>query len=385
MHIAINALHFHPGASGGAETYLLGLVKALRSVAGDHRVTLIIWREAEDTIRPLCGGPTDYRIARGGALQQARRLALRLVDRSHPTGWLSDIPADVVHYPNAVMWMRPFPLVTPTVLTMTDLQHEYYPEHWRADDVKFRRKAFPASVKQADAVIAISEFTRQGLIERLGCPADKVKTIYFGVDHAFFSGPVAPTQWLDMKARYALPEHFLLYPAGTWPHKNHLRLLQALKVLGDRGERDIALVLTGIREFAHEDVLHAVSLLGLQGRVIHLGHIPMDDLAVLLKKARGMVFPSLFEGFGLPVLEAMAAGCPVACSDRAALPEVAGQAALYFDPADVEAIAEAIRVLWSNEESRKRLIRAGHNRAAQFSWTKCAEETLRVYESSLVS
>jgi len=141
------------------------------------------------------------------------------------------------------------------------------------------------------------------------------------------------------------------------------------------------LVLTGIRQFSHEDVLRAVSRLGLQGRVLHLGHIPMNDLAVLLKKARGMVFPSLFEGFGLPVLEAMAAGCPVACSDRAALPEVAGQAALYFDPTEVDAIAEAILVLWLDEGSRERLIRAGHKRAAQFSWTKCAQETLRVYES----
>ena len=381
MHIAINALHFHPGASGGAETYLLGLAQALGPEAGHHRVTLMIWGEAEDSIRPLCGGPVDYRIVKGGVVQRARRLALRLVDRSHPTGWLADVDADVVHYPNAVIWMRPFPLAIPTVLTMTDIQHEYYPEHWPATDVKFRRKAFPASVKQADAVIAISEFTRQGLIERLGCPADKVRTIYLGVDHALFSGPIAPSQWLDIKARYALPDGFLLYPAGTWPHKNHLRLLQALKVLSDRGERDITLVLTGIRQFSHEDVLRAVSRLGLQGRVLHLGHIPMNDLAVLLKKARGMVFPSLFEGFGLPVLEAMAAGCPVACSDRAALPEVAGQAALYFDPTEVDAIAEAILVLWLDEGSRERLIRAGHKRAAQFSWTKCAQETLRVYES----
>jgi len=94
-----------------------------------------------------------------------------------------------------------------------------------------------------------------------------------------------------------------------------------------------------------------------------------------------MVFPSLFEGFGLPVLEAMAAGCPVACSDRAALPEVAGNAALYFDPTDVEAIAESIRLLWSDEASRRRLVAAGRSRVAQFSWMKCAEETLRVYGS----
>jgi glycosyltransferase involved in cell wall biosynthesis len=381
MHIAIHALHYRPGASGGSETYLLGLVQELRSYAGEHRITLLILPEAEGDVRPLRDRGLEYRVVNNVLPYRALRAALRALDRTQPAGWLANIRPDVIHFPNAVIRMRPFPRKVAMVLTMTDIQHEFHPEFWPAADVRLRKRLFPASIDRADAIIAISEFTRQGLIERMGCPSSKVRTIYPGVDDALLSAPLTPEHWQQTRTHYGLPERFLIYPAGTWPHKNHVRLIRALGILAQENKSAITVVLTGIRQFAHQAMLDEIDKQALRQRVLHLGHVPRDDMATILRRARGLIFPSLFEGFGLPVVEAMAAGCPVACSDRAALPEIAGEAALYFDPTDLDAIADAVWRLWEDDDAHRKLATLGRARARLYDWRAAAAQTMEVYRS----
>jgi glycosyltransferase involved in cell wall biosynthesis len=381
MKIVINALHMHLGETGGAETYLLELLRALDSMQNRQYYSILIWPESEEEIKSLAKPNIDYHIVTNSFAARLRRFALRCLTKPHPVAWLANMDADVVHYPNAVIRIRPFRISSPLVLTMTDIQHLYYPEHWPEEDIRFREKHFPESVERADRIIAISEFTRQGLIEKFNAPPEKVRTIHLGVDHELLSSEPPNEDWMALKGKYQLPGKFLIYPAGTWPHKNHLRLVEAVADQVRKGNKDLHVILTGIRQFNHERILQRISDLGLEKNIPHLGHLPWSEVVMLYQKARGMIYPSLFEGFGLPLVEAMAAGCPVACSNRAAIPEIAAEAAHYFNPEEVEEISDAIERLWFDEELRIDLIERGRIRARGFNWESCARQTIEVYES----
>ena len=175
----------------------------------------------------------------------------------------------------------------------------------------------------------------------------------------------------------------MYYPAATWPHKNHKRLLAALKIMKDRYGFDGQLVLSGIAMQANDAVLEEIGRLGLRDDVIVLGYLPHEDLPCLYNLARLMVFPSLFEGFGIPLVEAMACGCPVACSNVTSIPEVVGDAAVTFDPVSVEDMAEKTWALWSNDSLLRDMKTQGLDRVKLFSWDNMARQTIQVYEKAL--
>jgi glycosyltransferase involved in cell wall biosynthesis len=202
-------------------------------------------------------------------------------------------------------------------------------------------------------VITISEHAKQALVEHLGLAPEKVRVIYLAVDHEVFQ-PGEEQR-----------EPFLLYPANNWPHKNHERLFEAFALL--RRERpELRLVLTGS---GHEGKQ-------LPEGVQALGHVPLEELASLYRRASCLVFPSLYEGFGQPPLEALASGCPVACSRVASLPEVCGEAARYFDPTEPEEIAAAVAEALDHPDELKE---KGIEQARGFTWERCAREHDRVY------
>jgi glycosyltransferase involved in cell wall biosynthesis len=225
-----------------------------------------------------------------------------------------------------------------------DLQHELYPRFFSRTELAYRRAVYGWTVKRSRMLIAISEHARETLIDRYGLDPRQVRTIHLGIDHDRFTPGDGPR------------ERFVLYPANRWPHKNHARLLAAFALVRDE-RPDLRLVLTGTR---HERIPLPV---GVESR----GHVPADVLVDLYRTAACLVFPSLYEGFGLPPLEAMACGCPVAVSNITSLPEVCGDAAEYFDPFSSEDIAAAIvRALDG------RLVDRGLARAAAFTWDACA-------------
>jgi glycosyltransferase involved in cell wall biosynthesis len=220
----------------------------------------------------------------------------------------------------------------------------------------FRRLAWHRSVRGATRVIAISEFVRRGAIEQLGVEPERIRVVPQGLDHA------------RLQPGTGEREPFLLYPARRWPHKNHARLFEAF-ALARRERPELRLVLTGGGDFS-----------GVPDGVEAVGHVPADEVVSLMQRAAALVFPSLYEGFGLPPLEAMACGCPVACSDAAALPETVGGAARLFDPLDARAIADAIGDVLADPQP---WVERGLARAAEFSWDATARATDAVYRELL--
>jgi glycosyltransferase involved in cell wall biosynthesis len=285
-----------------------------------------------------------------------------------------DVPADldVVHHPLTVPIPRPAGV--PAVVTIHDLQHHEMPELFSRGERAFRRWAYDGSARSADAVITVSEHARQGVVGRLGVDPERVHAIPHGIDHARFNPMPGDA---DERLRPRLPERFVAYPANLWPHKNHERLVEAFARVGDR---ELALVLTG-QDYGRLDRLRtAAARAGVGDRVVHLGYLRADEVPALLRAAEAMVFPSLYEGFGAPPLEAMACGCPVAASRAGSLAETVGDAALAMDARSADSIASAIERVTGDEELRDRLRAAGTARAARFSWVSAARRHREVYE-----
>ena len=182
-----------------------------------------------------------------------------------------------------------------------------------------------------------------------------------------------------MRKKYGLPEKFFFYPAATWPHKNHLNLCKAYKIMKDRFGHNEKMVWTGTVKENHDFVLKEIKMLGLSDDIVHLGYVPYSDLPGIFNAASLLVFPSFFEGFGIPVLEAMATGLPVACSNSSSLPEVAGDAAIFFNPNNPENMAEQIHALQKDQDLKRDLAQRGLLRTRLFSWKNTANQMLDVY------
>jgi glycosyltransferase involved in cell wall biosynthesis len=351
MRVGIGLLTLVPGISGGSETYARELCRALARV-GEHSYEALV-----PTLAPDAGDGLRSVVAAGYAASTSTTGRLRAMGSAwgRPGALRAQLEhADLVHYPLTV----PVPPVDrPAVTTLLDVQHLDLPGLFPRGERLFRRLAYDRAARSADRVIVISEWVRARVVERLGLDPERVHAVHLGVDHAKF-GPDASV----------VREPFLLYPARPWAHKNHARLFEALaRVRTARPE--LRLVLTGV---GHDP---AVLPDGVETR----GAVPVGELVSLYRRASALVFPSLYEGFGLPPLEAMACGCPVAASNAGSLPEVVGDAAVLFDPHDPEAIAAAIAEALDRADELSRL---GLEHAASFTWDATARAHDRVYEAA---
>lgn len=348
MRVGISLLTLSPEDSGGSETYARELLRALGAV-GAHEYTALVpagVRDAADGLLavavrepPLArrGPPRIPAMALAGLASRELRSALRTLD--------------VLHYPLTV----PLPRARrPVVVTLHDLQHRDLPDFFGRGRRAFRRLAYDRAARRAEAVIVPSAFVRARALELLGLDPARVHVVPSGLDHGRF------------RPGDERREPFLLYPARPWPHKNHVRLLEAFAAV--RRERpDLRLVLTGA----------GLERLGrLPEGVERRDAVAAGELASLYRRASCLVFPSLYEGFGLPPLEAMACGCPVAAADAGSLPEVCGDAAALFDPREPEAIAAGVlAALERADDLRER----GLARAAGFTWEAAARGHDAVY------
>ncbi|MBE2314503.1 glycosyltransferase family 4 protein [Solirubrobacter sp. CPCC 204708] len=360
--VGLSLLTVRPGKVGGAESYVRGLLRAYH--AGPHETVVLGNRAIVEAYRDRVGGATSLRHLpglepEGGTAKRAAALARATVKRL-PDGF------DVVHYPVAVALPRTH---RPTVVTLHDIQHHELPHFFSRAQRAYRALAYDGSAKHATHVVTVSEHARRGIIDRLGVAPDRVTAIHHGIDHARFSPTPTPDD-----AALELPREFIFFPANLWPHKNHATLIEALaRVPG------IDLVLTGQTYDAQDALNRHARRAGVADRVHHLGYLKTHELPILYRRARALVFPSLFEGFGVPPLEAMACGCPTAVSNAASLPEVVGDAAITFDPRDAAQLAQAIeRVLDEGE----RLVEPGLAHARTFSWEASAAKHAAVYASA---
>ena len=344
MRVGLSLLTLVPGLSGGSETYVRELVRSLAR-NGRHEYRVFLPSIATDVTELPAEVVHEY-----GASRETPGRIVAMVRASAFGGRIRRRFAglDAVHFPLTVM----IPRVEdrPSVTTVLDIQHEFLPQFFSRAELFYRRRVYGSSIRHSRLIVTISRHAATTLVERVGVPEDRVRPIHLGLDHDVFR----PGQ--DARGE------FLLYPAREWPHKNHARLFEAYAELRRR-HPGLDLVLTSYDG-------------ALPDGVRSLGRVSHPELARLYRTAAALVFPSLYEGFGQPPLEAMACGCPVACSDVASLPEVVGDAARLFDPTSVEDIVAAVEDVLAEPESWRR---RGLARASQFSWDATAAAHDEVY------
>jgi glycosyltransferase involved in cell wall biosynthesis len=356
----------------GTENYSLHLIRGLLSLGSEHSFRLYFNQAPPDD---LFAHHAERRIIPFPRLWTHFRLSWEMA-------W--EAP-DLLFVPAHVL-----PLVRPRccVATVHDLGFHYFPEAHTPFQNAYLRWATRFNARCAARVLADSEATRQDLIRLCGTAESKIVVVYPGCDESL--APVTdPAMLAAVCRRYGLTKHYLLYVGSLQPRKNLVRLVEAFASLHESRPADkespiadLQLVLAGPTGWLFDEILDRITHLGLSDRVVVTGYVPTADLASLLSGALAFVFPSLYEGFGLPVLEAMACGTPVVCSNVSSLPEVAGNAALLVDPLDTEALVEALARIVSDPGLRRELVQRGFRQAKRFSWRRCARETLQVLENA---
>lgn len=282
---------------------------------------------------------------------------------------------DIFHSPDFVL---PPVWKAHPVLTVHDLSFMRYPECFSTALLTYLTEAVPRSVRRAEFILADSESTRRDLLELLRVPGERLRVIYPGVE-ARFTAEVGEERIIATLRRYGVRRPYILALGTLQPRKNFVRLIRAFDLLRRRHRVPHVLVIGGGKGWLYEPIYETIEELTLHEAVLLPGFVADDDLPALYRAADLFVFPSLYEGFGLPVLEAMGCGTPVVASNASSLPEVAGDAALLVPPEDVEALAEAMWRLLSDDALRNELRNRGFKQVSRFTWERAAENLLAIY------
>jgi glycosyltransferase involved in cell wall biosynthesis len=373
LKVGLNLLHLVPGQTGGSEIYARQLIPALLQSGGPELVAFAS-REGAPALRAEAWA-TDAEIVEipvSGASRGRRVLAEQTL-----LPWaVHRTRVDLLH--NLFTTVPAAPGV-PQVTTILDLIYKRFPDAHSGVRSLGMRMLVPLSARRSKRIIAISEATRSDVVSFLGVDPGRVDVTYLA---SAASEAVEPESESTLRERHSLGESpIVLSLSAHRPHKNLERLIDAVAVL----ERPFVLVIPGYETQWEGELAAHVRRRGVQERVRLIGWLDDAELEGLYASATCMVFPSLAEGFGLPVLEAMERGLPVASSNATSLPEVAGEAALYFDPLDVPAMTGAVERLLADAKECERLAEAGREQAAHFTWERTADGTRRSYERALAS
>lgn len=368
MRIGLNVLYIVPGEVGGSEIYARELIRALGTEHPDDEFIVYCAREATESLRNE-DWPENVEL-REVALD-ARNKPMRVLFELFKLPQLAardDL--DLLHSlgQTSPLWGK-----TPRVVSILDLIFHHFPETFPGPARRGLELLVPRGATRAERVITISQATKDDLCETYGIDPEKVDPVLLGAGwHK--ADEVASREELERVVALP-PGEFALCVASGHAHKNVPRLLDVFASIPGR-----QLVLVGHAGLDQDKLIAQAESLGISDRVTFTGWIATSVLEGLYEQATMFIYPTLLEGFGLPVLEAMHRGLPVACSNTSSLPEVAGDAALTFDPQDTAAIGAAVNELFADADRRAELIRRGRERAAIFSWKRCANETYAVYE-----
>jgi glycosyltransferase involved in cell wall biosynthesis len=396
LHIGIDASRIAVAARTGTEHYTYELLAALAQHDRVSRYTLYC-NQLPAALPPL--GPNFA----------LRHIPFpRLWTHVRLSAELALHPPDVLFVPAHVLPLGAPLRRTRTVVTIHDMGYLHFPEAHTPMHRRYLRLSTLWSARAADRVIAISAATHDDLVRYTGVRPDKIAVIHHGVSERF--RPVVDRDVMQAtQRRYGITAPYFCYIGTLQPRKNLVRLIEAFAQFDERrktkdersmiathiGEPSsfvlrpssetsaLRLVIAGKKGWLTEAIERRADEVGVADRVSFIGYLPDDDVPALLSGALGFVFPSLYEGFGMPVLEAMACGAPVLASDSSSLPEVAGDAALLVDPTDVGAIAAGLARLANDASLRADLRARGLARAAQFTWERCAVQTLEVLQNEL--
>jgi len=374
--LGVNLLYLVPAVVGGSEIYARNLLAALRAVVPDLEIVAYAGPEAIESLRtePWANGMELV-----GAPVKSRSKPLRV---GCELTWLPlRARRDSVDVLHSLGTTSPPICPAASVVTVLDLIYRHYPETFPRASRFGLRVVVPAGARRADRVIAISEAGKRDLVDTLRLDPEKVDVVYLGAGQGESADP---TPGPELRARYALGRApLILTVSAALRHKNLARLFEAFGLLAP--EREARLVVVGHAGLEQEALRERAAALGVGERVLFTGWVDDSDLEGFYGSATVFVYPSLIEGFGMPLLEAMRRGVPVACSNVSALPEVAGDAAELFDPYDPAAIAAAIGRLLDDESRRGELIARGRRRFREFTGERAALGTLESYRRALLA
>jgi glycosyltransferase involved in cell wall biosynthesis len=374
IHVGLNLIYLIPGETGGMETYARELIPRLAELEG-LRLTAFVNRETAEQGDVRWGDKVPLEVV---PVRARNRLQWVRGEQQHVPRLGAAAGCDLVHSLGST---APLHGRVPRITTIHDLNYRKVPNAHFGIRGLGMRILVPAAARRSRRIIVVSASTRDDLVADMGVDAGKIDVVPHGVSvgEAPSPGAVAGT-----RARFGLGERpVVLSVSAKRPHKNLARLLRALAAIP--GERRPMLVLPGYATPYEGELRELARELGLQGDVVWPAWVSEEELEGLYAAATCLVFPSLYEGFGLPVLEAMARGVPVATSGRGSLREVAADSALLFDPEDVDSIRAAIERLLSDPGERARLADAGRRRAGEFTWERAAGLTLASYRAALTS
>jgi glycosyltransferase involved in cell wall biosynthesis len=374
VRIAINAL-VTPAQKTGVGNYISSLVKALQEI--DKSNTYFVYTGPDikhlfDTDAPnfrLVELP--FRHSPVWLMRPALFLWLNSLIGAH----LRHNGIDVLHIPNIQPLVAKF---VPTVLTVTDLTEYNVADKYSWPRQQYRKLVIQLAARRADRIITISESVKRELIARVPIPTSKVDVVHLAPAHSVRE-PTNISEAQDTLSAYGIDRDYILYVGKMLPHKNLRRVLQAYALLRSRHQVEHQLVLAGNRDDHAQELRILAEELGIAHSIVFTGYVPDEDLPVLYTQATLTVFPSISEGFGLPVVESMQFGTPVVTSNISSLAEVAGETAVLVDPYDVESIATGMHELLSSPKLRQELAEKGRRHAKSFSWKKCAALTLEAY------
>jgi glycosyltransferase involved in cell wall biosynthesis len=378
LHIGLNAHLLSMGESyrgAGINRYIYNLLITLPVVDPNNRYTAFLGERRFSTNLAL-----SLRFSRISTVRPEVRI---LWEQFVQPFALRKEEIDLLH---SMAFVTPLVSPCPSVVTIYDLSFALFPEGLKRNKRLYLSLFTPISARRARLVIAISESTKRDIVRLFGITPEKVEVVYLGICENF--RPLPEEEVEAFRKKRGLPERFILFVGTIEPRKNLTRLIEAFSLLSPLSPlpfpfSPLPLVIVGAKGWLYEEVFAKVEELGLEREVIFPGYIPWGELPLWYNAATIFVYPSLYEGFGLPPLEAMACGTPVIASNASSLPEVVGDAGILVSPGDVDGLAEAMKLLLSDETLREDLSRRGLRRAKGFSWEKTAEKTVQVYLRAL--
>ncbi len=381
MKIGINLLNLQPGKIGGMEVYFLNLFNELLKIDQINEYYLITSPQNDTSIHYT---PTNCKKILYHALSAHNKkwnfihtiFKKRINPDNHLVKLIEEYKFDIWFCP--FLSLYPHPLQIPSIVTIPDLQHEYYPKFFSLAELAARKSYIGPSIKKATRIITISEFSKKSFIEKFYVNPEKIAVIYLAASDLFLESFPKKT---DVKTKYHLPANYFFYPANAWPHKNHQILIIAFNLYRKIFDNSAHLVLTGSGLKNNRSIIDLISLLRLNDAIHILDYVQREDMPELYKCSKALVFPSLFEGFGIPLLEAMATRCPIIASNSTSIPEVVGDAAYLFDPKNPQSICDAMHRIVDNDVLRETLIKKGKDRVTQYSYEKVARMHLDLFNS----
>lgn len=388
--IAINAQILQSSGAGGTESVLISLINALGKLESDDEEYIIVgpWQNPY-WLKPYIG--KNQRIVPGpGPSTSLTRKMLRQLKKLVPVhlftsqnqwaqvpisdGFFESLGCDVVHFPNQNYVICGIP----SIFNPHDLQHLHLPQFFPAPVIASRDVFYSVGCHFSNTVVVASQWVKNDVIKNYGIDADKIQVIPFAPTTLTYEEPTKEKMEM-VKEKFGLKLPFIFYPAMTWPHKNHLRLIEAIALLRTRDNVKINLVCTGYQNFFWPKIERRIAELNLEDQVKFIGLVSPIELRLVYRLSQLVVIPTLFEAASGPLNEAWAENVPAACSSVTSLPDQAKDAALIFDPYSVESIADAILKMVSDPELREKYITKGAKRLQDFSWERTAKAYRAVY------